>query len=146
MSLEPLAPTWNCWVLDVPNMELAKWITLWWNSTFHILHLLQKRTDVRGSVVKWRKDDFLDAPIPDFSKLSESERRQLSTAFVRLSKKDFPPFAKQFHGDCELRMELDTIIGLALGAKKEILQKQLKVAYEAIATELDNMVTAMSRD
>jgi hypothetical protein len=140
------APTWSCWIMNVPTYDDAKILTLWWNSTFHLTYLLHKRTDVRGSVVKWRKEILMEAPVLSPTRMGATLKQDLIEAFDSFANKDFPCLLDQYTTAHELRYKLDLAVGKALGLSSDNLRPRLTDVYIAISRELEEMLTTMRGD
>jgi hypothetical protein len=144
LSNPRIAPTWTCWSLDMSNLDDAKIVTLWWNSVFNLLHLLGKKIDVGGGVVKWRYETLLDTPVLDSRKLSPRAKEKLIREFDRLSRSDFPSLVDQYSKRDVLRSDLDRAVGVALGYKVKELDAILNDAYVTVTDEL-SQVASMDR-
>ena len=141
-----LAPTWNCWVVRLPSLEAAKFLTLWWNSSFHLSYLLANRIEIRGSVSKWRKPTLLSAPVLDQGKLRSEDRRALIKTFDSLARREFPSLVVQFQTSAQVRLELDIAVGEALGVPTVELEPLLRDFYVAITEEFARMSSMMKAD
>ena len=49
VSPVPIPPTWSFWSIKTDSLEDARLLALWWNSTFHLVQLMENRTEVRGT-------------------------------------------------------------------------------------------------
>jgi tRNA1(Val) A37 N6-methylase TrmN6 len=131
-SDELIAPTWTCWRLLCGDLDDAKILTLYLNSTFSIAKLIDISTEVGGSLRKWRKDKLLPMPVLDPKKLTESERVSLLKLYSEISNKKLPSILDQLENGNNIRNKIDyaiaeILIGPAVD-KNKIRNLQVKIA------------------
>jgi len=131
-SDELIAPTWTCWRLLCDNLDDAKILTLYLNSTFSIAKLIDISTEVGGTLRKWRKDRLLLMPVLDPKKLTESERISLLKLYGEISNKKLPSILTQLENGNNIRNKIDNKIAkIVYGQiidKNKIRELQIKIA------------------
>jgi len=102
-----IAPTWSLWSVSPDSWEDAKLLALWWNSTYSVAKLITERNEVRGGVMKWRKGDLKELPVPDLAHLTDDEKEELLEVYDEVSDHDFPALIHQVETNFEARMKID---------------------------------------
>lgn len=141
---DEIAPTWSLWSVSVGSWEDAQLLSLWWNSTYSVAKLITERNEVRGSVVKWRKPDLLEIPVPDLNTLSDEEREGLLELYDEISDRDFPSLLDQFEENFEPRMKIDRKWNEVLNWDYD--DEGLGVLYQQITSTLKDMKGMMEQD
>jgi tRNA1(Val) A37 N6-methylase TrmN6 len=139
-----IAPTWSLWSVSVASWEDAKLLALWWNSTYSVAKLITERNEVRGGVVKWRKGDLLDMPVPDLDDLSDEEREELLEVYDEVAGREFPALVHQFENTFDARRKIDEKWNEVLDWGYD--DESLDALYEQIASFLTDMKEMMDQD
>jgi len=141
---DEFAPTWSLWSVNVPSWEDAKILALWWNSTYSVAKLITERNEVRGGVMKWRKGDLLDIPVPDMNDLSNDEREELLAVYDNVSDREFPALIHQFEENFDARREIDKKWNEVLDWGYD--EESLDVLYNQIESFLSDIKEMMEQD
>lgn len=143
VASQPVPPTWSFWCVQVGSYDEARYLALWWNSTFNLRQLMARRAETRGTVVSWVLRDLLPMPVLDPSKLSSSGREALDEVWERWSRTPFPSLIDQLAQQFEGRLEIDLAIGELLGNADA---HRLDGLYESLARRLTELRGLMSND
>lgn len=140
---DEIAPTWSLWSVDVPT-EDAKILTLWWNSTYSVAKLITERNEVRGGVMKWRKNDLKALPVPSLDSLTDDERERLLDLYDEVADREFPALVHQFESRFDARRDIDETWNdiLDWGYDNEALD----TLYDQVASFLTDMKEMMDQD
>jgi hypothetical protein len=106
-SRERIAPTWAFWSFKTRNFEEAQILSLWWNSTFLLNQLIDKRTEVEGSRVWFGKEAINPLPVIDYRKLTAVQRDSVLKLFSSLSEVSFPSILEQLEKNFDVRVKID---------------------------------------
>lgn len=145
VSKTPIIPTWSLWSFKVVSYERARLLALWWNSTFSLAHLIDIRTEVEGSTVKWRKDALEQTLVLDEDKMSQSDTRALLSIYEEMKNDPFPSLLTQLRTEYAPRIRIDTAIAKALGWKNYTDITDLRPLYSTLVVKLDELRTMMGR-
>lgn len=146
VSEQPIVSTWTFNAVSVSSLENAKLLALWWNSTFSVAKLLVERTEVRGSLMQWRQSDLKDLPVPDLSKLTDSEKKELLTLYEEVASEPFPSLIEQFEPGFEPRRKIDEKWASILKWDYYTDKKELTNLYDQIGKFLQQLEEQMGRD
>lgn len=145
VSRNPITPTWSLWSFKVPSYEKARLLALWWNSTYSLAHLIDIRTEVEGSTVKWRKDVLEQTLVLDESKISSDAAKELLGVYKEVRTVEFPSLLSQLRLEFAVRVKIDTAIAKALGWEKYAQISGLRPLYSSLVVKLDELRTMMQR-
>lgn len=108
-----LSNVWWSFSLHAPNERREKALTLWLNSTLHILLALTARVETRGAWVKFNKPTLAALPVLDVRLLTEWQLDVLTQAYDELCQQTLEPFPKM--EDDSVRIKIDKAVSEALG-------------------------------
>lgn len=94
------------------SAQRQKALVLWLNSTLGVLLLCVHREETQGAWVKFKKPVLSAMPVLNLASLSQSQLRQLATAYDRLSDRALLPLPLMTSDD--VRAEIDMAIAKAL--------------------------------
>jgi type I restriction-modification system DNA methylase subunit len=139
-----VAPTWSFWSLPCPKYDQAVILALWLNSTFALAELLRRRTEVRGTNMKWRKKEIECFPIVDVQSMSARDIEDARKTLQSLHKMNFPCLIEQLENAYEGRLILDKYFASLLRMK--ITEKEIIELQRELSTRLRRMQSMMMRD
>jgi len=134
---EPIPPTWSFWSIRTASLEDSRLLALWWNSTFHLVQLMESRAEVGGSWVGWLKDTLLQLTALKPTALTPEARRDLLRVYETWKAKPFPSLLDQLEKHFEGRIAIDTAIAKALGTSVEELG--LTSLYDTLAARIKSL-------
>lgn len=107
--VSPLAvpPTWSFWSVRGLELEDARLLALWWNSTLNLVQLIENRAEVQGAYMSWLKSDILRLRVPDLPRLPAAARSSLLRTYTELSRVSFPSLISQLEGQFDGRLRMD---------------------------------------
>jgi N-6 DNA Methylase len=143
VTSEPVPPTWSFWCVQVRSYDEARYLALWWNSTYNLRQLMARRAETRGTVVSWILRDLLPMPVMNPAKLTVSNRETLDEVWEKWARTPFPSLLDQLAQRFEGRLEIDRAIASLLGDSNET---DLEVLYETLASRLTELRGLMSND
>ena len=129
-SSVPRTPTGLTWVFRDLDKDLMKLITLWNNSTIHLLQVFLNRKETRGGFMAVDSYNFESYIIINFSKLTEKQKIKGLNLFKELKDIKFPSILEQLKQDVN-RIKIDNYFLKNLFPKKDFenlgsnLRKQL---------------------
>jgi hypothetical protein len=125
----PVTSLGTTWVGNFPDDD-AKILCLWFNSSFHLVQLLNERIeDVWLDVHKYKLQDLL---VINPKKISSKIKKQLLNVFDSLNLKSFPSLELQYENGCEDKRKLDKAILSAFGIDEKIGETLLSTVYASI--------------
>ena len=143
-SKELIAPTWSFWSLPCSIRDHSIVLSLWLNSSFALAELLQRRTEVRGTNIKWRKGEIEKLAVPDISNMSKQQVDDAKSLFVKVNKMDSPSLIEQLENSFEGRMLIDRFFADILDMKKS--DKEIVELHREMSARLRKMQSMMKRD
>lgn len=133
----------DMWCIRKIAGEKAKLLTLWLNSSLSLLQILIHRAETRGAWMKIH-DYMLDQILaPDFSKITDSENKQLLKIFEAVKKTKFPSILEQLRGKHPVRQTIDKAWLKVLGYKGDY-DYLLNKLYNSLANEIELLRTLMA--
>jgi len=129
-------------ITNLPEEE-AKILTLWVNSTPHILQAVVERIETRGAYMELPEWAMKHILVLDPSKLSKIEKKELVAIFDKISKNDFPSLMEQLKVSFHLRVEIDRAVLGVLGFGDDEINRLLDYLYPALANEIQQLKTLM---
>jgi hypothetical protein len=139
-----IAPTWSFWSLPCPKFDHAVVLALWLNSTFALAELLRRRTEVRGTNMKWRKKEVEEFPVVKVQTMSSNDISEAKSLLCRLNRLEFPCLIEQLETAYEGRAILDKYFAELL--QMNITENKIIELQRAICSRLRNMQSMMMRD
>jgi hypothetical protein len=132
VSARPVPPTWSFWSVRGLDLDDARLVALWWNSSFNLVQLIENRAEVQGAYMSWLKADILRLRVPDIRALSAASRTSLLKTYAKLARTPFPHLLAQLRGSYEGRIELDS--SLARELQLPYTTEKLRELYAALAS------------
>ena len=129
--------------LYVENMEHAKILVMWFNSTFGIICYLAAAKPTRGAYLSCEKGKLEDIFIIDPSILSEKDKKSILDKFDYLSKSDFTSLKSQLQNNCQKRFDLDMVFARILYSKNKLNDKELQKKVSALQRSLYNKINEL---
>jgi len=131
--------------------ESAKLLTMWYNSTPFIVQMLSHATLTRGTWLKLEEFAVDLLPIPDFTKLSDEDKKMISQIFEKANQMEWPCLLDQLRNGFEGRRIIDDLmfqlVGIASLEERARLQEKLRLGvYTAIETLRRTMVQAEEKE
>jgi len=139
-----IAPTWSFWSLPCMKYDHAAILALWLNSTFALAELLKRRTEVRGTNIKWRKKEIEQFPVVDVRSMSVTDISKARSLLRRLGKIEFPCLIEQLEVAHKGRVMLDTYFANLL--RMRTTEDRIIELQRNIASRLRRMQKMMRRD
>lgn len=146
VSRTPMVPTWSLWSFRVGSYDTAQLLALWWNSSFSLATLISSRTEVRGSVMKWRKETLLDFPVLWEKTLPRESRDELLRVYQEVCSVTFPSLIEQLRDRHASRKEIEMAIARALEWTEVEREERLNELYAKLASQFEALKMVMGRD
>ncbi len=130
-SEEPRA--WSRVSASISNLNIqdAKILCLWFNSSFGILEYLFQRDEDRGGWMQLQKYIIKKLKVPNISKLYANDKENLVQTFNDLSSEQFPPILVQFVRSCPMNKITDEIMDLIKNQKTfPGLEDEIDIGFE----------------
>ncbi|MFX0171533.1 MAG: Eco57I restriction-modification methylase domain-containing protein [Candidatus Hodarchaeota archaeon] len=129
----------NFYLIRNYDINQAKFLSAWCNSTFFILLFLCTRREIGGSYGRLQIIDYMREPLfLDFSKCSEAIKSQIILEFDKFRRVELPPIPVQIRLKKKKALDLAIARGLKIPLKEvDILLKEMYVLLEDIFIELD---------
>lgn len=106
-SIQPRAPTGLTWVIKGIDDQDAKIITLWHNSTFHLMQVFLNRKETRGGYMAVDEYNFEAYHVINIKKMKPAQIAEGLSIFEDLAKISFPGIFRQLLGLSRERMIID---------------------------------------
>ncbi|PJF31437.1 MAG: hypothetical protein CUN51_03650 [Candidatus Thermofonsia Clade 1 bacterium] len=113
VSQPVLSNVWWSFTFNTPHENREKALTLWLNSSVHILMAVANRIETRGAWVQFKKGLLAKLPVLDVRMLSNAQLDKLAEAYDRLCEQTLLPFPQM--GSDPVRAEIDKALSEALG-------------------------------
>ena len=143
---EPVPPTWSFWSIQVDNLDNAKLLALWWNSSFHLAQLIENRAEVGGAWMGWLKDVLFKLLVLNYNDLSVDQKKELISLYDTIKYEPFPSLLHQFKSRYEHRILLDTTLAEIMELKEYTHLKDITRLYDRIIDKIDIMKEIMTRN
>jgi tRNA1(Val) A37 N6-methylase TrmN6 len=143
-SKSEIAPTWSFWSLPCSKYDHAVVLALWLNSTFALTELLKRRTEVRGTNIKWRKKEIEELPVVNVRSLTAKDIENAKSLLQKLQEMSFPCLIEQLEKAYEGRIMLDTYFASLL--QMNIDEKRIIELERDLCSRLRRMQSMMMRD
>ncbi len=142
---EKMAPTWAFWSFRTRTFEEAQILSLWWNSTFSLNQLIDKRTEVEGSRVWFGKEAINPLPVLDPKKLDDAQKGVMLSLFKTLSGVSFPSILHQLETSFESRVKIDEVTAGIAKIPGYESRKSIFDLHRATAEKLEALRSMMGR-
>lgn len=143
VSPEPVPPTWSFWCARVRSYDDARYLALWWNSSYNLRQLMARRAETRGTVVSWILRDILPLPVLNPALLSSENRETLDKLWEKWARVPFPSLLDQLTERFEGRLDIDRTIGTVT---EQPTGAELDSLYEQLSRRLTELRNLMSND
>ena len=143
-SAKPMAGCGVVWNIKGLDDELAKIISVWFNSSINALQLYLRRIETRGAWMRLDKYVIKKLLVLDPHSLSKRERKKLLTIFEKMRSKAFPSFLEQLKEKYPPRVMLDKAILEILGFDEKVAEQLIDKLYPALANEIEQLKTLMA--
>jgi hypothetical protein len=140
-SEQQVVPPGLAWSLKIER-ENAKFLALWFNSTFHLLQLLIYRKETRGAFLQLDKYVLETLLIPDPACLTVEKKSRLLQVFEEVRKVEFPSLLEQLDNAYVMRRKIDAAWLEVLGESKPEI---LPTLYKALSREI-HLLKRMMRE
>ena len=127
------------WSIKGLPPEVAKILTLWFNSTPSILQMFLERVETRGVWMQLHKYALNDLMVLNPTTLSECQTRLMHEIFDKVRKERFPSFLTQLKKKFSVRVEIDKAILSILGFEDDEINEILDFLYPTFAKEIDRL-------
>lgn len=131
-SQNPAIPAEMWGIFGLKEMD-AKILTLWLNSTPHLIQFYLGRTETRGTWMKFDLSFIKECTVLNPSSLSESARKKLLELFDDVSQVQFPNLLEQLKESFEIREIIDqsvlTMIGFDKEKSKRMSKRMMRLLY-----------------
>jgi hypothetical protein len=131
-SEQQLVPPGLAWSLKIER-ENAKFLALWFNSTFHLLQLLIYRKETRGAFLQLDKYVLETLLVPDLRHLTEEKKNRLLQVFEEVRNVEFPSLLEQLDNAHVMRRKIDAVWLEALDEDKPEI---LPTLYKTLSKEI----------
>ncbi|MHA1249009.1 MAG: N-6 DNA methylase [Candidatus Helarchaeota archaeon] len=140
----PMVTTEMLWTIGIVDVEVAKILALWFNSSIFMLNLIvSKRKETRGSFSQTDKYKILEFPILDIDNLSVDERNSLLNVFDQIRSIQFPPFIEQLKNKDPNRVLLDKEMLRILGYEENELDNIISLIYKVLLAKCEECLFVM---
>jgi molybdopterin converting factor small subunit len=142
-SSESMAGCGVVWNIKGLSKENAKLLSLWFNSTVHILQIYLNRVETRGAWMQFHKYVMDDLLTIHPSRLSDIQKAILLKTFEEIKDVEFPCVLEQLRNRFWARVEIDRAILKVLGFKEQETNQLLDYLYPALTKEIEQLKTLM---
>jgi hypothetical protein len=111
-------------IVPEPNQWIEKALVLWFNSTFFLAQLLSFRTETQGTYGRIDKHKLLDSRIPDFSRFTRDQSKQVVDLFEEVKSIEFPSIMDQLRDGHTGRKNIDLFFMVVLGTQPNPNQRE----------------------
>lgn len=143
VSTQRIPPTWNFWSIQTNTLEDAKILSLWWNSTFHLVQLMEHRAEVGGSWVGWLKDTLLKLQVINPAALSPVAREELMMVYDAWKDRFFPPLLEQLKSRFDGRVAIDKAVSKVVWSQEEM--PDMVNLYDTLASRIEWLGKLMTK-
>jgi hypothetical protein len=137
-------PTKLLWSIKSIPIDTAKILTLWFNSSIHLLQIILNRIETDGAFIEIGKYTFKSIKIIDISTLSDEEKLEILNYFKKIKDIKFPCILKQLKNNFEIRKEIDDLFLKILGfedkKKRREIGKTLRAELYKEITQLKDVM------
>ena len=142
----PMVTTEMLWTIAIEEVETAKILALWFNSSIFLLNLIiSKRKETRGSFSQTDKYKIIEFPIIDIDNLTDDEKNSLLNIFEQLRDIQFPSFLEQLNGKDPNRILLDKEILRILGYNDNELDEIIISIHKVLIAKCEECKYVMSK-
>lgn len=134
-SEEGLIPSKNFYCIKT-DLETAKILSLWFNSTFSIIQILLTRRETGGIWGELVEEDLIHYYVP---KLNSVEKKHLLEIFSKIKNLDFPSITEQFESCFNGRLIIDQAFLKIFGFNSSEIDNILRKLYTYLNEELRNL-------
>jgi hypothetical protein len=143
VSTRRIPPTWNFWSLQTSKLEDSKLLSLWWNSTFHLVQLMENRAEVGGAWVGWLKDTLLKLRVINSAALPKEAKKELLDVYDQWKHEPFPTLVEQLKTRFEGRVAIDRAVGKAVWGEEKT--PDMVSLYDTLASRIEWLGNLMGK-
>ncbi len=129
VASDEFTPTQTMSIITQISAEDAKILSLWLNSSLHILQMIVERVETEGAYMELPEWAMKELLIINPKILSKIQRKQILAIYEKIQNVSFPPLSEQFKNGFDIRNEIDQMFLDILkihNLKVEDLQKIVK--------------------
>ena len=142
----PMVTTEMLWTISIEEIETAKILALWFNSSIFMLNLIiSKRKETRGSFSQTDKYKILEFPILDINNLNDDEKDTLLNIFTQVKHVQFNSFLEQLREQNPNRVLIDKEILRILGYDENELDNILDLIYRVLIAKCEECLFVMKK-
>jgi len=134
------------WSLKIPDDAQAKLVVLWWNTTLHLFQLFVERKETEGAWIWFDGYVMREFSIPDFTKMSAKDTRQLLQLFDKIAKTPVRSIVDQLKSRDHVRQSLDTRFLRFLGMPEGKINIFLEGLYSVLGDEIRRLQGSAEED
>ncbi len=132
------------WTLRNLNDENAKILSLWYNSSIHLLQILLNRIETEGAFIEIGKYVFRSLKIINVDKLGKSQRKSLLSMYKAVRNYEFFSLLDQLKNHDKGRMKIDYVFLGIMGVTEQSKIKQfVKNLQNALYKEINQLKIIM---
>lgn len=136
-------PTKLFWVIKGVPITHAKILSIWFNSSLHLLQVFLERMETRGAFINFDKYVLENSLVLNLSKLNEDELNCLKDLFEEARKEKFPSLLDQLHKKSQIRMKIDKAILKILEFSENEIDDILDFLYSALTNKIEQLKALM---
>lgn len=142
----PMVTTEMLWTIRIEEIEVAKILAIWFNSSIFMLNLIiSKRKETRGSFSQTDKYKIIEFPILDIDNLTDDEKKSLLEIFNQVRNIKFPSFITQLREKNPNRVLIDQEILKILGFDENELDEILDLVYKVLIAKCEECLYVMKK-
>lgn len=141
-SEEEFIPTDSFKIYRTKNIQKAKMLCLFLNSTISLLQFLTNKQETTGIFSDIKEEDLADFLILNYKNLTESELNDLVTIFDEIKDKEFPPLMEQIFTGHPLRRKIDEAVLRICGFAAQEIEEWTQKIYNLVEEEMKIYIKA----
>ncbi|MHA1284755.1 MAG: N-6 DNA methylase [Promethearchaeota archaeon] len=103
------------WTIKGESLEDLKILSLWFNSSIHLLQIIINRIETGGAYIEIGKYSFNSMYCLDLNNLNLKEKQELLELFDKVKDVEFPSILKQLKDNFQVRVKIDDLLFKILG-------------------------------
>ena len=135
VSDEEFTPTQTMTLITHISTEDAKILSLWLNSSLHILQMIVERVETEGAYMELPEWAMKELFIINPDILTEIQRKNILKIYEKYSKIEFPSLVEQFKKGFAVRDEIDQVFLDVLGIK----DTKIKEIQNLVRDEIEDL-------
>jgi len=141
VSDEEFTPTQTMSLISHISLEDAKILSLWLNSSLHILQMIVERVETEGAYMELPEWAMKELFVIDPTKLSKNQKVRILSTYERISTIPFPTLSEQLKKGFKVRTEIDQLF-LEILEINDLSAKDIQEIVKEEITELKFLVKA----